>query len=113
MKNVLIEVTDLIQSTLNHFALKSPEGLKVLGALVNEDRPISMKELADKAGIANASTLTHIIDGLEKKGMVERVPWTRSLNIQGDRRTVLVHRTKSLTQKYKKWERTYGSKIQA
>lgn len=89
MKTVLHSIKKNLGSSFNAFDLTGPQGM--LMGILKHYGEMKISDLSEKLGLSN-STVSGIIDRLEKQGLVKR---TRSEN---DRRVVYV----SATEKFKK-----------
>lgn len=106
--NRLREVASLTQKAYESFAVNTIDGLVVVAVLATASEPMSMTTLRKLSGVSTTSgKLTHIVDRLEKSGLVVRQ------QLKSDRRVITVEKTQSLTNKYQKWEHIFNSRIPA
>lgn len=77
LKNMVKELYDSLESDIDNYGL-SRETFQILELLYNKG-PQPIQKISDTFSIPSGS-ITYVVDKLEKKGLVERVP------IPGDRR---------------------------
>lgn len=86
LKSVASELTAYLQQSLEQYGI-SEGRMRVLGYLLEQDKPASHSELAEATGVTKG-TVTGLIDGLESDGHVRRVACCH------DRRVSFIEMTK-------------------
>lgn len=106
MKRIMHNVRNAMGQQFKDFNITGPQGM-LIGTLMHHDT-MKISDLSDTLGLSN-STVSGILDRLEKQGLVER---TRS---KDDRRVVYVSITpefrKNAKEKYKALEETFQSML--
>lgn len=104
LKHVMNIVRQNIESQFQEMKLTGPQGM-LIGTLAHSEQ-MKISELSEKIGLSN-STVSGIIDRLEKQGLVERI---RS---EEDRRVVYVKVTEEFQKSAKKRFQELEEKLEA
>ncbi|MDP4089672.1 MAG: MarR family transcriptional regulator [Bacillota bacterium] len=106
MKKIMHTIRNTMELHFNDVSLTGPQGM-LIGTLMHYDS-MKISDLSEKLGLSN-STVSGILDRLEKQGLVER---TRS---KEDRRVVYVNIApefrKNAKEKYKELEQKFESML--
>jgi len=100
LKQIMNGVKQNVQQEFKEMGLTGPQGM-LIGTLAHQGE-MKISQLSEKMGLSN-STVSGIVDRLEKQGLVER---TRSVE---DRRVVYVN----VTSDFKKIAQSHFSQIEA